>query len=145
MPRSITILRRFRERGADEHHRARAAAAAAEAHAVAVAFDHADAIERNAELVAQDLRIGRGVAHAEIHGAGDDGDRAVRLEMNGAQFLAGAGGHFEVAADAEAAQQPALLALALALLEAGIVGHLQRLLEHAEKIAAVVGHVRRRP
>ena len=50
------------------------------------------------------------------------------------------GGDFEIAADAEAAQLAVLLAVALALLEAVIVGQLQRLLEHAEEIAAVVGH-----
>ncbi len=65
----------------------------------------ADAIERNAELVAQYLRIGGGVALAEIERAGDDGHRAVGLEVDGAQFLViAAGGHFEIAADAEAAQ-----------------------------------------
>ncbi len=82
------------------------------------------------------------MTHAEIQRAGDDGHRAVGLEMNCAQFLAWRGRHFEVAPDAKTAQQAALLALALALLEAGIVGCFQRLLEHAEKVAAVVGHVR---
>ena len=128
------------QRRADEHHRARTAGAAAEGHAVAVALHQADAVERNAEHVGQHLREGRGVALAVIERAGDDGDRAVFLEVDAAHFLAGRGGHFEIAADAEAAQLAVLLAVALALLEAGIVGELQRLLEHAEEIAAVIGH-----
>ena len=114
--------RRFSERGADKHHRTRAAAAAAERHPVAVAFHHSDAVERNAEQVAQYLRIGRCMAHAEIERAGNDGHRAVGIEMDCAEFLAGRCRHFEITADAESAQQAALLAFALALLESGIVG-----------------------
>ena len=132
--------RGFGERRAHEHHRTRTAAAAAETHAVAVAFHDANAIERDGEHVGEHLRIGGGVAHAEIHGAGDDGDHAIGVEMHGAEFLAAAGSDFQIAADADAAQKPALLAIALAPLEPVVIGELQRMLEHAGKVAAVVGH-----
>ncbi len=89
--------------------------------------------KRHAEHVGQHLRISRRVPLAEVHRAGDDGHHAVGLEMDGAQFLAGRGGDFQIAADAEAAQQPAFLAVALALVEALVVGHLQRVLEQRGK------------
>ena len=82
---------RFDDRGAAMHHRARAAGAAADDQLVAVALQQPDAVERDAELLAQHLRERRGVALAVIERAGDDGDVAVRLEADAAHLL-GAGG-----------------------------------------------------
>ena len=109
-------------RRAAEHHRARAAGAAAGDQLVAVALQQADALERHAELLAQHLRERRGVALAVVERAGDDGHAAVGLEADAAHLLVGGRGDFEIAADAEAAQLAALLALALALVEALPVG-----------------------
>ncbi len=109
--------RGFSERGPDKHHRARAATAAAESHPVTVALDHADTVKRNSEKVGQYLRVGRCVTHPEVERAGNDRHRAVGFEMDGAEFLAGRGRNLKITADAESAQQAALLALALAFLE----------------------------
>src|SRR6516225_7049355 len=57
--------------------------------AAAFALDQADLVEGNAELRGQDLRERRGVPHAEIHRAGEQGDAAVRLEDDAAQLLGG--------------------------------------------------------
>src|SRR5262249_61232074 len=138
LPDMLANRTRLRPPPSDKHHRARPAAAAAERHAIAVAFDHADKLERHAEQIRQNLRISRRVTHAEVERAGDDRDRAIRFEMHRAELLAGSGGDFEVATDAEPAQQTALAAFALALVEARVVGGIQRLLEHAKEIAAVV-------
>ena len=89
---------------------------------VAVALHQADFLERDAELLAQHLRERRGVAHAEIERAGEQRDAAVGLEDDAAELLRRRRGDFEEAADAEAAQLAALLALALALGEALGVG-----------------------
>ena len=75
-------------------------------------------VERHAELLGQHLREGRGVALAVIERAGDDGHSAVVVEADAAHLGGAGGGGLEVAADAEPAQLAALLALALALLEA---------------------------
>src|SRR5207342_3610595 len=101
-----------------------ASAAAAEGHAVAVAFDHMDAIKRNAEQIGEDLRISGGVAHSKIKRAGDNCHSAVGLKMNSTELLTGRSSHFKIAANAKAAQKPSLLALALAFLKTGIVGRL---------------------
>ena len=77
----------FHDRGAAVHDRFRAAGAAAGEQLVAVALQQADALERNAELLAQHLRERRGVALAVIERAGDDGDGAVGLEADAAHLL----------------------------------------------------------
>ena len=125
--------------GACRLRRARAAGAAAGEQAVAVAFDQADAVERNAERLAQHLRERCGMTLAVVESADQLRHRAVGLEMDAAVFLALRRGHFEETADADAAQAPALAALAPALGKALVVGELQRLLEHGGKIAAVIG------
>ena len=94
----------FDDRHAGVHHRARAAGAAAGEQLIAVALQEPDALERNAELLAQHLRERRGVALAVIERAGDDGDGAVGLETDAAHLLVGGRGDFEIAADADAAQ-----------------------------------------
>ena len=106
---------------------------------IAVALQQPDALERHAELLAQHLRERRGVALAVIERAGEDGDAAVGVEADAAHLLVGGRGDFEIAADADAAQLAALLALALALGEALPVGSLQRLLEDRREVAAVIG------
>src|SRR6185503_15922844 len=105
---------------------------------VAVALQETDTVERNAELVGQDLCEGRGVALAVVERAGDDRDGAVVLEAQSAHFGGAGGGRLDVAADAEAAQLAGLLALALALLEAGDVGLLHGEVEQAGEVAAIV-------
>src|SRR5215510_6332972 len=65
----------------------------------------------------------------------------VVFEMDRSQFLPATSGHFEIATNAQSAQKAALFAFALSLVEARVVGCLERLLEHAEKVAAVVGHI----
>ena len=116
----------------------RAAGAAAERQLIAVALQQADLVERNAELARQHLRERRRMALAEIERAGDDRHRAVRLEANAAELLRLRRGHFQEAADADAAQLAALLALALALGKALVVGELERALEHGWEVAAVI-------
>src|SRR5262245_38561814 len=71
---------RLDDRRSARHDRARAAGAAAGNELVAVALQQADAIERNAEPLAQDLAERCRVALAVIERAGDDGDAAVGLE-----------------------------------------------------------------
>src|SRR5262249_18317287 len=128
----------FDDRGAAVHDRLRAARAAAREQLVAVALQQADALERDAELVGEHLRERRGVTLPVVERAGDDGDGAVRLEANAAHFLARRRGDFEEAADPEPAHLAALAALAFPAPEALDVGGLERVLEHAGKIAAVV-------
>src|SRR5439155_23149902 len=102
------------------------------------ALQQPDAIERNAEPVAQQLRERGGMALAVIERAGDDGDGAVGLEADAAHLLVRRRRHFQVGADAEAAQPPALPGFALALPKTLPLGELDRVLEHGGKIAAVV-------
>ncbi len=128
------------DRGAARHDGFGAAAAAAQEETVAVALQQADLLERNAELLAQHLRERGGMAHAEIHGAGQQRDAAVGLEDDAAHLLGGRGGDLEEIADAEPAQLAALAAFALAPRKALEVGGLDRLPQYARKIAAVIGH-----
>src|SRR5262252_6279654 len=105
---------------------------------MAVALQEADALERNAELLAQHLRERRGVTLAIVQGTGDDGDGAVGFETDAAHLLARRRCDLEKAADAKSAHLSALAALAFAAREALDVGDLERVLEHARKVAAVV-------
>ncbi len=91
------------------HDRLGTARAAAGDEPVAVALHQADLVEGHAELGRQHLREGGPVALPVVQRAGDDGDRAVGLEMDAAHFVAGRRGHFEVAADAAPAQLAVLL------------------------------------
>src|SRR6185312_9998381 len=112
------LLARFDDRRAARHDRARAAGAAAEQQLVAVALQEADAVEGDAETVHQHLREGRVMALAVIERAGDDGDAAIRIEADAAHLLALRRGHFEIGADADAANLAVGAALFLALREA---------------------------
>ena len=139
LPCSTTLAAASTMACAGVHHRARAAGAAAGDQLVAVALQEADLLERHAELLAQHLRERRGVALAVVERAGADGDAAVGVERDAAHLLVGRRGDFEIAADADAAQLAALLALALALVEALPVGGLERLLQDRREVAAVIG------
>src|SRR5262245_28284488 len=129
---------RFHDRGAAVHYRFRAAGTASRQELVAVALQEANAFERNAEPVAQYLRKGRRVSLPVIERASDDGDGAVRFEADTAHFLARRRRHLEEASDTEPAQFSALAALAFAAREALHVRGLERALEQARKVAAVV-------
>src|SRR5271163_618308 len=105
--------------GADDgriarHQRFRAAGAAAGDQLVAVALQQADALERHAELLVQYLGEWCPVALAVIERAGDDRDIAVGLEADAAHLIGWRRSHFEIVADATAAQQAALAAIFLA-------------------------------
>src|SRR5262249_53237444 len=129
----------FDDRGAAIHHRARATGAAAGEELVAVALEQADAVERDAELLAQHLREGRAVALAVVERAGENGDGTVGFEAHAAHLLVGRRRDLQVAADADTAQLAALAALALARAESLPVGELERPRQHGRKIAAVIG------
>src|SRR4029077_5907156 len=137
------LLGALRDRGAAHHRRLRAAAAAAERKLVAVALQQADLVERHPELGREDLRKRRPVALAEIERASDDGDGPVGLEPDAAQLFGLRRSDLQETADADAAQLTVLLALALALGVALVVGELEHALEQGGKIAAVVDVVAR--
>src|SRR5258705_257480 len=77
----------FDQRGAGVHEALRAARAAAHDQRVTVALDKPDLVERDAELLMQDLREGGGVAHAEVERAAEDRDAAIGLEHDAAELL----------------------------------------------------------
>src|SRR5947208_10930119 len=105
---------RFDDRGAAVHDRFRAAGAASRQELVAVSLQQTDALERNAEPLAEYLRERRRVTLPVIERAGDDGDAAVRFEPDASHFLARRCRHLEKASDAESAHLCALAALAFA-------------------------------
>ena len=77
----------FDQRGAGVHEALRAARAAAHDQPIAVALEQPDLVERDAELLVQDLRKWGGVAHAEVERAAEDRDAAVGFEYDTAQLL----------------------------------------------------------
>jgi hypothetical protein len=80
------------------------------------------------------------MALAVVERAGDNGDRAVRLEADAAHLVRRRRGDLEILADAEAAQQAALAALGTAGGEARDIGEGEGVLEKGRKISAVVLH-----
>ena len=96
-------------------------------------------LEGHAELRREHLRERRRMALAVIERAGDQPHRTVILEHDLAEFDAGRCGDFEIGADRDAAQLAALAAFLLALGEIGVIGDLERLVEDALEIAAVIG------
>ena len=93
----------------------------------------------DAELVGQQAAEHGGVAlPGRLHVEAEDQPVAAGKRQRGAFGRRGAG-MFEHAGDADAAQLLAPRRLALALVEILVVGKLQRLVEEAGKIAAVVG------
>ena len=139
LPLAIDQRRGLDDRRTRRGDRARAAGAVAEAHEVAVVLFQRDLLEGNAELRRQHLRERRGVTLAVIERAGGEFHRAVGLEGDLAEFAARRCGDLEIGADRDAAQLAALAALLLALGEIGVIGNLQRLVEDAGEIAAVIG------
>ena len=131
--------RGFDDRRAGRGDRARAAGAVAEAHEVAVVLFERDLLEGHAELRRQHLRERGGVTLAVIQRAGGELHRTVRLEGDLAEFAARRRGDLEIGADRDAAQFAVLAALLPASGKIGVVGNLQRLVEHALEIAAVIG------
>src|SRR5438132_8560455 len=129
---------RFDDRGAAVHDRFRAPGAASRQELVAVSLQETDALERNAEPLAEYLRERRRVTLPVIERAGNDGDAAVRFEADASHFLARRCRHLEKASDAESPHLSALAALAFAAGEALHVCDFERVLEQARKVAAVV-------
>ena len=129
----------FHDRLTGRGDRARAAGAVAEAHEIAVVLLDRDFLEGHAELGGKHLRERRCMALAVIERAGGQFHAAVRLERDLAEFAARRRGDLEIGADGDAAQLAVLPALLLALGEIVVVGNLQRLVEDAGEIAAVIG------
>src|SRR5439155_781418 len=133
----------FDDRSAARGDRPGSSRAAAGDELVAVPLEQPDALERNAEALAQHLSERRGMALAVIERAGDQRHRAVRLEADATHLLARGRGHFQIAADPEPAQLAPLAALALARPKTAPVRKLHRIIEHRGEIAAIVGHAGR--
>src|ERR1700682_6213383 len=109
-------------------------------HDVAVALFEFYTLEGDTELRGKYLREWRRMTLAVVERAGDQSDRAVGFEHDLAEFDVGRCGDFEVGADRDASELAALAAFLLALGEVGVVGDLERLVEHALEIAAVIDH-----
>ena len=129
----------FHDRHAARSDRTRSSGAVAGVNDVAVALFELDPVEGHAELIGQHLRERRGVALAVIECTGNELYGAVGLEHDLAEFDAGRGGDLEIGADRDAAQLAQLAAVLLALGKARVIGDLERLVEDALEIAAVVG------
>ena len=129
----------FDDGGAAVHDRFRTAGAAGRQKLVAVALQETNALERDAEPLAQHLRERRRVSLPVIKRTGDDGDGAVGLEAQAAHFLARRRGDLEKVAHAEPAYFSTFAALAFAAREALDIGRFERVLEHTGKVAAVEG------
>src|SRR5207237_8618527 len=96
-----------------------------------------------AELRREHLREGCRVALSVVQRAGDDRHVSIRLEADTAHLLVRWRGHFQIAADAEAAQLAALFRVALALFEARYVADLEGAAEYRGEVARVVLHAGR--
>src|ERR1700676_1170599 len=105
-------------------------------HDVAVALFEFYALEGDTELRGKHLREWRRMTLAIVERAGDQADRAVVFEHDLAELDVGRRGDFEVGADRDAPQLAAFAAFLLALGEVGVLGDLERLVEHALEIAA---------
>src|SRR2546423_12044296 len=111
-------------------------------HDIAVTLLELDAFEGNAELGGEHLRKRAGVALTVVERSGDQSYRAVIFKHDLAELDARRRRDFEVGADRDAPQLALLAAFFLALGEIGLIGDLERLVEHALEIAAVVGDSR---
>src|SRR6185295_18995904 len=147
---------RLGDRRAADRERAAAVRAHAERHAAGVAVDDLDVVDRDAELAGDELREGRLLALAVAVRAGEDGDRAGRMDPHLARLeQAGPGAEpagdvrgrdaagLDVAGVAEAALPALGLRRRLPRLEAGGIGHLDRLVEVGGIVAHVVGQADR--
>lgn len=106
---------------------------------VAVALHQLDAVEGNAELLAEDLRECGCVALTVIERPGDELHRAIGIEHDLAELDAGRCGHLQIGADGDATQLAGLLALLLALGKILVVGDFEGLVEDGLEVAAVIG------
>jgi hypothetical protein len=79
------------------------------------------------------------MALAVIERAGRQRHAAVGIEGDLAELAARRRGHLEIGADGDPAQLAASAAFLLALSKIGMVGNLQRLVEDAGEVAAVIG------
>ena len=139
LPLAIDQRGGFDDRRTRRGDRARTAGAVAEAHEVAVVLFERDLLEGHAELRRQHLGERGGVALAVIQRAGGEFHRAVGFERDLAELAARRCRDLEIGADRDAAQLAFLAARFLAFCKVGVVGNLQRLVEHALEIAAVIG------
>ena len=129
---------RFQDRGAARGDRARSAGSAAEHDLVAVALQQSNAIEGNSEPRTQYLRERRRVALSIVERAGNDRDRAVRLEPYAAHFLVRRRGAFEILPHTAPAQPAARATLCTAARKSIPIRGVQGAIEHSGEIAAVV-------
>ena len=133
--------------------RARAVGAHAELHLVGVAVHDADIVDRDAEPFGDDLGERGLVTLAVLVTAGEDFDRAGRIDPHLGQFpepdaaaeradrLARRNpAGLDIGRDADAAQLVMAGGFALALAEAVVVGDLQRLLQRGVIVAGIVVH-----
>ena len=89
-----------------------------------IALDDGDLLQRQIEMLRDQLRIGRHVALAVRLRADQDLDAAIRLHADIGALGAAAGAGLDIGGHANAARLACLLRGARALLEAGPVGHL---------------------
>ena len=151
------LVARLRERRAADDQRARAVGAHAELHLVGVAEHDVDILERHAEFLADDLRVGRLVTLAVIVRADKHGDLAGRVDAHGraliktaaraepsgdARWRQAAG--LDIGAEPDAAQLAVARRCRLAFGEARPIRCHQRLFQAAFRIAAVIFHHDRR-
>src|SRR5262249_62257183 len=94
------LRRAWPDRGAAMHQGLRPTGASADHNTIAVALHEFDLFDRNAELIAQDLRERRRMAHAEIERAGCERYRTVGIKRDFRKLLHRRGGHFEIIGNA---------------------------------------------
>src|SRR5262249_5411841 len=151
------FVERLHDRGNTHRARARAVCAHAELHLLGVAVHDADVVERNAEPIGDDLRERGLVALTVRVAAGENLDRASRVDPHLGRLpqadAAAERAHclarrdpagLDIGREADAAQLAVARGFALAFAEAAVVGDLQRLLERGMIVARVVGHDHRR-
>ena len=135
-------LGRLVHRRAAELQRTRPSGASAARDEVGVAVDEADAVDRDAGLIADEHGERGLMALAVGERAGPDGGRAVVVDLDRAE-LAGAatGGDLDVGGDADPERHPVAASPALGLLaaEVGVAAHLGGDVERGVVRAAVVG------
>ena len=149
----LDLVERLDDRGDADRARARAVRAHAELHLVGISVHDADVLERNAEPFADNLREGRLVPLPVLVTAGEDFDRAGRIDPHlrrlpqpdptteRADRLARRdAASLDIGRESNAAQLVMANRLAFALGQAGIVSKLQGLFERGVVIAGVIDH-----
>ena len=107
---SASFVADMRNGHAARRDRARSAGAAAGRDLCGVALHHADLLRRQAEMIGDDLRIGRVVPLPGRLRADQEGDGAVLVERHGRGFRAIAAAGFDIGRKADAAQLAAACA-----------------------------------